>query len=83
MRPSFLSHIANGLLLLVAFIILCIKHQQIQNETSITNIVGILLLLSIAVGVHGIMHHYEEIYYGFNPLVGKWKMRDDMINQNR
>ena len=41
----------------------------------------LLLSFSIALGIHGIQHSIEEIYYDFNPLVNKWKVRDDVANK--
>jgi hypothetical protein len=68
MRPSFLGHAINGLLLVVATIMLyCQSHLVTKAEFII-----IIALLSIAYGVHSLLHHYEEIYYNFNPLENKW-----------
>ena len=36
------------------------------------SMITILLLLSIAFGIHGLGHAYAEVNYGFNPLEGKW-----------
>jgi hypothetical protein len=68
MRPSFLSHIMNGLIILVAIYLYCMNHRNID----MANTLVILLLLSISFGIHGILHHYEEIHYNFNPLENKW-----------
>ena len=78
MRPSFLAHILNGLLLAMGIILFLTNYKNISSD----NIVGLILLLSIAIGVHGIMHHYEEIHYGFNPLENQWKIRDKVIKRN-
>jgi len=37
-----------------------------------------ILLISIAFGIHALLHHYEEIYYNFNPLNGKWHIYDEI-----
>jgi hypothetical protein len=68
MRPSFLSHIINGLLSFIALILYLSNYEKINVE----NTLFIILLLSIAFGIHGILHHYEELYYDFNPLENKW-----------
>ena len=68
MRPSFLAHITNGMLWFIASVLFFINYKQLTIESTIQ----ILLLLSIGVVIHGILHHYEEIYYDFNPLIGHW-----------
>ena len=78
MRPSFLAHILNGLLLAIGIVLFVVNYKSIKMD----NMIGLILLLSIAIGVHGIMHHYEEIYYGFNPLRNQWKIRDKVLKRN-
>ena len=75
MRPSFLAHAFNGLTLFIALILFGINYKQFD----IQSLIKILLLISIATGIHGLTHHYEEIYYDFNPLVGKWNIRDNKL----
>lgn len=75
MRPSFLAHVLNGITLFVALILFGMNYNQFDTHA----IIKILLLMSIAIGIHGILHHCEEIYYGFNPLIGKWTIRDTKI----
>ncbi|QKF94365.1 hypothetical protein QKU48_gp0907 [Fadolivirus algeromassiliense] len=75
MRPSFLSHALNGLTLFLAVILFAMNYNQFNTETMIK----MLLFISIAIGIHGLLHHKEEIYYGWNPLAGKWKISDDKI----
>jgi hypothetical protein len=68
MRPSFIGHIMNGLLLFFALWMFYNNWNTIDK----TNIIIIIILLSIAIGIHSILHHCEEIYYDFNPLENKW-----------
>jgi len=75
MRPSFISQILNGLLLALGLILFVLNCKTISSESMI----GLILLMSVAVGVHGILHHYEEIYYKFNPLRNHWKVRDKVV----
>lgn len=77
MRPSFLSQIISGLLILTAFIIGYNNYKQLSEEKDMFKVIGIILLFSLALGVHGIQHSTEEIYYDFNPLEGKWKVKDN------
>jgi hypothetical protein len=75
MRPSFLAHIINGTLALIGTILFIVNYKKLD----ISMIILFILILSIAWGVHGLMHHYEEIYYDFNPLIGKLKFYDEPI----
>lgn len=79
MRVSFLISIISGFILLIASILFIMNYKTI---TSIYSIITILILLSIGYGIHGLQHANEEIYYDFNPLVGKWKVNDDVQKQN-
>jgi hypothetical protein len=76
MRQSFLANIFSGILILFSFIIL-FKY----NFTDVYKNMILLLAFSIALGIHGIQHSIEEIYYDFNPFVNKWKVRDDIVNK--
>lgn len=64
MRPSFIGHIMNALLLLIALVLSYVNRDKITADNTIV----IILLMSIAIGIHAILHHIEEIVYGFNPL---------------
>lgn len=68
MRPSFIGHIINGLLMMIATIMLYCNSETISR----TEMIQIIALLSIAYGIHSILHHYEELHYNFNPLENKW-----------
>lgn len=64
--PSFNSLIITGLILfyIIIFIFLnfnTIKHLEIYKK------IIILLFLSTAIGVHGLIHLGLESVYGFNP----------------
>lgn len=72
MRPSFLGLMAGGFLILIALIVILLNYQKINQIESIY----ILLLLCIAISTHSLLHSNEEIYFKFNPLVGKWKIHD-------
>jgi hypothetical protein len=73
MRPSFIAQIFSGLLILISLFFL-IKFKFDDPFKSII----LLLAFSIAIGIHGLQHSVEEIYYDFNPLDGKWKIRDNI-----
>ncbi len=65
--PSFYSHVINGMLLLVAFIILLQNYRTI-NHMDKYRLILLVLLFSIATGVHGLSHLGLEKSYGYNPL---------------
>jgi hypothetical protein len=65
--PSLYAHIINGILLLVAFILILKNYNSIKNIDKYKLIV-LVLLFSIAAGVHGLSHLGLEKNYGYNPL---------------
>lgn len=65
--PSLYAHIINGILLLVAFILLLKNYNSIKNIDKYKLIV-LVLLFSIAAGIHGLSHLGLEKGYGYNPL---------------
>lgn len=68
MRPSFLGLILTGLLNLVAVILVAVNFNAIPAVMFIK----IILLFCISIGIHSMLHFQEELYYGFNPLEGRW-----------
>ena len=64
-HPSFLSHVINGLLLFVAFIFGTLYFKNIQGAY---NKLVLILLFSMAVGIHGISHLGLEKEYNYNPI---------------
>lgn len=67
MAPSIYAHVLNGILLFSSLIILLINFSKISSASSYQKIV-LLLLFSIASGVHGLSHLGLENIYGYNPL---------------
>ncbi len=63
--PSFYAHIINGLLLLIAIILLCKNYSNIKNIDSY-KIIILVLLFSIAIGIHGLSHSLLEKNYNYN-----------------
>lgn len=78
MRPSFIAHAITGILLLVVILLVIFYFNDIKN-LSIDKIIGILLLFIIAIGIHGLLHMGEEIYFNYNPLNGNWAIIDQPI----
>ena len=64
--PSFYAHVINGILLLVAFILLLQNYRTIKLDKY--RLILLVLLFSIATGVHSLSHLGLEKTYGYNPL---------------
>lgn len=65
--PSFYAHVINGILLLVAFILLYKNYSSIKSMDKY-RLILLVLLFSIATGVHSLSHLGLEKTYGYNPL---------------
>ena len=65
--PSLAAHILSGLILFIAAVVLFINYSILKKD--IGTFVTLLLIFSIALGVHGISHLGVEVVYGYNP----WK----------
>jgi hypothetical protein len=67
--PSFYAHGLNGFLLFIALIIMITNYSKLSRlEGYPGRTLYLILLLSIAVGIHGISHLGLESVYGFNPM---------------
>lgn len=65
--PSFYAHIINGLFLLIAFILLFKYFSQIKRLEPY-KIIILVLIFSLAVGIHSLSHLGLETIYNYNPL---------------
>jgi hypothetical protein len=65
--PSVMTHMLNGGLLLVAAVLAVINYRVIVR-LPVLQMITLVLVLSIAVGVHGLSHARLESAYGYNPL---------------
>ncbi len=74
MRPSFLGFFVNAILMTILLILT--TNKLLSGTDSITTIY-LLALLSIVISLHTIHHYIEEIVFGFNPLRGKWEVKDE------
>jgi hypothetical protein len=68
--PSFYAHIISGFLLLFSFVFI-IRNRKIFYNLDVYKFTIIILLLSIALGLHGLSHLGLENIYDFNPLLKK------------
>ena len=65
--PSFYSHILNSLFMVIAMVILYRNYDTISIRTPY-QLVTLALLISIAIGIHGISHLGLEKVYDFYPI---------------
>lgn len=77
MRPSFLGLSAGAILLTIAAVMMWINWRRFSAAEA----AGLMLLLSIAVSAHSLLHASEEVNFDWNPLIGKISVRDRPIWQ--
>jgi hypothetical protein len=65
--PSLYAHVINGILLLVAFTLLLQNYKYIKSMDKY-RLILLVLMFSIATGIHGLSHLGLEKTYGYNPL---------------
>jgi hypothetical protein len=65
--PSFFSLVFTGILVLSIFVLFLTNLKSIMNLNYYQKI-KLLSLVTIAIGIHGIIHLGVENIYGFNPL---------------
>jgi len=64
---SFYALAFTGFLLLIIFITIVKNFTQIKNQTP-TSLITLLALITIALGIHGLLHLGLEYVYNYNPL---------------
>jgi len=67
--PSLNSLFVTGVLILLIFLLIITNFKQLMKYRLYEKIT-ILCMLTIAVGIHGLIHLGVEREYGFNPY--KW-----------
>jgi hypothetical protein len=70
LKPSNLALIASGLLIVLGLFLLFRELNQ-GNSISNTKLMDLVLFLSTAISLHGLLHMGAEINYNYNPLEGK------------
>jgi hypothetical protein len=63
-RPSFLAFLLQGLLFAV-FVVYFINNYKVLSKR---DMMFMILLVSVTVGIHSMLHDREERYYGYNPF---------------
>ena len=67
MVPSFYALAVTGFLLLIIFITIIKNINTIKQQTK-TSLITILALITIALGIHGLLHLGLEYVYNYNPI---------------
>jgi len=67
-KPSFYSLPITGILLFVSLLLIFQHSSKVGSSMSTYQLVNLLLLFSLAIGVHGLLHLGLEYVYNFNPL---------------
>lgn len=73
--PSIMAHMLNGLLIFIAVIYVLFNLPKIQTLDTY-NVLIVILLFSIAMGVHGLSHLFLEKEYNYVPF-NLWKLPQD------
>jgi len=68
MYPSLMAHAMSGMLLFISIAIFFIFYSQIKSK-GVFALLVIILLISIALALHGISHLGMEVVYNYNPLI--------------
>lgn len=66
-KASFYAYIVNGFLLLLAIILLYTNYDEIKKINSL-QLIKLILLFSIAIGSHSLLHLGFEYIYEWNPI---------------
>ena len=67
LTPSFFSLFITGILVLLIFILFASRMQQFYRLNYYQQIT-LLSFITLAIGIHGLIHLELEVNYGFNPL---------------
>jgi hypothetical protein len=65
--PSLYAHTMSGGVLFIAILYLVLYSSKIMNRDPY-QILVLILLFSIAIGIHGLSHTGLEYVYNYNPL---------------
>jgi hypothetical protein len=69
-KPSNIALAISGILILTALILLYIEINK-GTELKRLKLIDLLLFLSSAISLHGLLHMGAEVFYNYNPLEGK------------
>ena len=66
--PSMMAHVLNGLLMLAAVVIAYMNFRVLYKLDPYKKVM-ILLVFSVAIGIHALSHLGLESVYGLNPFI--------------
>jgi hypothetical protein len=69
LSPSMSALFLTGVLFFIIILLLAVNYKQIMDLEYYKKIV-LLSVVSVAMGVHGLLHLGAELGYGFNPFQG-------------
>lgn len=62
--PSFMAMLVGVAFLIASLVLFIINYKKIN----IAYVIMILVLISIAISLHALLHFANEVYYNFNPI---------------
>jgi Na+/H+-dicarboxylate symporter len=65
--PSMMAHALNGILVFAAVVVAYMNYRVLWSLDPYKKVM-ILLVFSVAIGIHALSHLGLESAYGFNPL---------------
>jgi hypothetical protein len=76
MRPSFIYHQLQVPIVVIGFLLIIWLVYDGQLRFASVEMAGLVLLLSIAVGIHALIHFEEEVHFDFNPMTADTIVHD-------
>jgi hypothetical protein len=67
--PSFLALAISGLLIFIAGL----NYSNYSGKIDSIQRINLLLFFASSIAFHGLLHLGAEIFYGFNPLEGRFQ----------
>jgi hypothetical protein len=68
-KPSYWANMIQGIMILLLLIFLWIGWRSVKSTYEK---IIIILLFTLVIGVHGLLHLGLEKTYDWNPMEGKW-----------
>ena len=76
MRPSFILTTANTIITIVSVIWLFFQWKNLDGDKEKLEF---LVMIGLLIGATSILLYMEEIHFDFNPLIGKTKINDNVV----
>ena len=69
MKPSNLALIISGIIIFFVFLMLMSEMMNKNSDFIGYKLIILMLILSMTIGVHGILHFMAEVTYKYNPVM--------------